>query len=569
MRVVSDLSARAAECRTETVEREEVVLDKQTVQQPTTVVKPVKTDVPKVIEKKLVVPQLHEELRKLTVVRPRIITKTVKVMRPVEVTRKVKGKRPVVMPKTVKSKEPVRKAEMVNVTQPELSTYEAEVQVPYEEEKHVEYKEPVTVIRSSAFPPAATAPPRADGSAPPARAGVTRARARAAEKEEVARKGAVNKGKRTDKDIAEEEAMIAESDRDWNKIPVGLPFTELVDKAKNFTETKLRPEMQSVRHTKMEPKQVEKIGYDMKPVEVEISEIKMEEYEEEVKVWELQEVEEEVEVRGLLALLPRLARLACGLCATLTLPLTRAQVTVMEKKEEEWPVAKEQKEEVFTSTVTLEPKTAQVPEIAMEDVQVEVPRTVVKTEEIQKPVPVEREVMVDKPYTEQVEVEVEKPVEKTRQVEVEKPVTRYEERTVQKPVSVDKTVATQARPCTLSSLPQSWQSVLLGWATLCGCRRVCPHGVRRGVQEVKEQQQSFIEQTAFSSEKYMQYTTAESKMTAMAVDAGVKIGQGVDMSLVTEDDLRAAKHLCAPPPTARCLRLCGWLSAVRDEACMY
>lgn len=165
----------------------------------------------------------------------------------------------------------------------------------------------------------------------------------------------------------------------------------------------------------------------------------------------------------------------------------------MEKKEEEWPVAKEQKGEVFTSTVTLEPKTTQVPEIAMKDVEVEVrtqahpfaasclparscctapacaaaprfareqrcerlrggswlqvPRTVVHTEEIQKPVPVEREVMVDKPYTEQVEVEVEKPVEKTRQVEVEKPVTRYEERTVQKPVTVDKTLETQARRC--------------------------------------------------------------------------------------------------------------------------
>ena len=113
----------------------------------------------------------------------------------------------------------------------------------------------------------------------------------------MAVKGVVAKGKRTDKDIAEHEAAIVASERDWNAIPVGLPFTELVDKAKNFTETKLRPELQSVRHTKMEPKQVEKIGYDMKPVEVEISEIKMEEYEEEVKVWELQEVEEEVEVR--------------------------------------------------------------------------------------------------------------------------------------------------------------------------------------------------------------------------------------------------------------------------------
>ena len=48
------------------------------------------------------------------------------------------------------------------------------------------------------------------------------------------------------------------------------------------------------------------------------------------------------------------------------------QVTVMKEVEEEWPVAKETSKDVWTSTVSLEPRTAEVPEIAMEDVEVEV-----------------------------------------------------------------------------------------------------------------------------------------------------------------------------------------------------
>jgi hypothetical protein len=44
----------------------------------------------------------------------------------------------------------------------------------------------------------------------------------------------------------------------------------------------------------------------------------------------------------------------------------------MEEFEEEWPVAKESQEEVWTSAVSLEPRTAEVPEIAMQDVEVEV-----------------------------------------------------------------------------------------------------------------------------------------------------------------------------------------------------
>jgi hypothetical protein len=48
------------------------------------------------------------------------------------------------------------------------------------------------------------------------------------------------------------------------------------------------------------------------------------------------------------------------------------QVTVLDKVEEEWPVARERAHEVMLSEVTLEPRTAEVPEIAMQDVEVEV-----------------------------------------------------------------------------------------------------------------------------------------------------------------------------------------------------
>jgi hypothetical protein len=82
-------SARA--CRQEQVEREEVVIDKEIVQQPTTVMKPVQTDVPELIRDKKVVPQVHEEMRKLKVVRPRTEMRTVKVKRPVEVKKMCKG----------------------------------------------------------------------------------------------------------------------------------------------------------------------------------------------------------------------------------------------------------------------------------------------------------------------------------------------------------------------------------------------------------------------------------------------------------------------------------------------
>ena len=43
--------------------------------------------------------------------------------------------------------------------------------------------------------------------------------------------------------------------RDLNQIPVGLPFTEMVQKAKNFNVTRLHDETASVRQTVMQPTQ--------------------------------------------------------------------------------------------------------------------------------------------------------------------------------------------------------------------------------------------------------------------------------------------------------------------------
>lgn len=55
------------------MEREEVILEKETVAQPTTVIKPVKSEVPRIDERKVKVPQLHEELKTIHVVRsPRV-----------------------------------------------------------------------------------------------------------------------------------------------------------------------------------------------------------------------------------------------------------------------------------------------------------------------------------------------------------------------------------------------------------------------------------------------------------------------------------------------------------------
>jgi hypothetical protein len=55
----------------------------------------------------------------------------------------------------------------------------------------------------------------------------------------------------------EEDKLISKrSGRDWNIIPVGLPFTEMVAKAKNFTTTTLETQTATVRQTVMQPKQV-------------------------------------------------------------------------------------------------------------------------------------------------------------------------------------------------------------------------------------------------------------------------------------------------------------------------
>ena len=62
-------------------------------------------------------------------VRPKEVKKTVKVMRPVEVQRTVTGKRPVQRTKMVKSKVPERVVKAVNITQPVITDYSAEVQV--------------------------------------------------------------------------------------------------------------------------------------------------------------------------------------------------------------------------------------------------------------------------------------------------------------------------------------------------------------------------------------------------------------------------------------------------------
>lgn len=88
---VQSLTACASKCRQEEVTREEVVLDKETITQPTTVMKPIKTEVPELIESKKAVAQLHEEMRTLTVVRPRTEMQKVKVMRPVEKQQTVTG----------------------------------------------------------------------------------------------------------------------------------------------------------------------------------------------------------------------------------------------------------------------------------------------------------------------------------------------------------------------------------------------------------------------------------------------------------------------------------------------
>jgi hypothetical protein len=113
--------------------------------------KPVATEVPRMAQEAATVKSLHEELKRITVVRPREEAKMVRVMRPVEVRKRVTVKRPVVVPRRVRVKAPVQKVDVVNVTQPTLSSYEMDVQVPHEEVRNVEYEKPVTVIKGGAL----------------------------------------------------------------------------------------------------------------------------------------------------------------------------------------------------------------------------------------------------------------------------------------------------------------------------------------------------------------------------------------------------------------------------------
>ena len=85
--------------------------------------------------------------------------------------------------------------------------------------------------------------------------------------------------------------------RELKEIPVGLPFTEMMTKYKNFNVTKLRTETQTARNTIMQPVQVESYSYTMADHEAELMELDWEEVEEEVMVTELQEFEDIVQVR--------------------------------------------------------------------------------------------------------------------------------------------------------------------------------------------------------------------------------------------------------------------------------
>lgn len=128
--------------------------------------------------------------------------------------------------------------------------------------------------------------------------------------------------------------MIDDKKRDWAKIPVGLPFTEMVTRSKNFTVTKLATESVDARETWMVPRQYEKKGYAMTDKEVVVTETVMREFDEEIEETVLESEEVEMEV------------------------------TSMDEIEEEWPINKDAEEMVITSEVSLEPVDSVVPEIS-------------------------------------------------------------------------------------------------------------------------------------------------------------------------------------------------------------
>jgi len=86
----------------------------------------------------------------------------------------------------------------------------------------------------------------------------------------------------------------ARTDRDWTKVPVGLPFTEMTQEAKSVTVTGLREETATVRQTWMQSEEFDKLGYTLEPYQVEVIETMMRE--EQVNVVETVLEDYEVEV---------------------------------------------------------------------------------------------------------------------------------------------------------------------------------------------------------------------------------------------------------------------------------
>jgi len=93
-------------------------------------------------------------------------------------------------------------------------------------------------------------------------------------------------------------------ERDWTKVPVGLPFTEMQQQSSQFQVTTLTDEMQTVRQTWMQTAQYEKLDYQLEPVEVKVTETVMRDVQVEVMETVLEDYEVEVvvsvmhEVRG-------------------------------------------------------------------------------------------------------------------------------------------------------------------------------------------------------------------------------------------------------------------------------
>jgi hypothetical protein len=78
-------------------------------------------------------------------------------------------------------------------------------------------------------------------------------------------------------------SQLNKQGRDWTSIPVGLPFTEMVQPAQNFTVTRLEKSKAGYQETWMQPMQVTRQYYDMETVEVEVTETEMQEMEEEME----------------------------------------------------------------------------------------------------------------------------------------------------------------------------------------------------------------------------------------------------------------------------------------------